>query len=143
MIRFSNSSALMREQEHQHIPHDRPASMLLELLEDVPWGPLTHFLNAVVQMLGGLPQSVEACASQGCFVRTERGLVLRLPEDSPMRWLVWSYFVNGSNMFDDCEDPDERFVETITATKAVRRQLYNTTSSLNVSQIDMVPKSDC
>ena len=46
-------------------------------------------------------------------------------------------------MFDDCEDPDERFVETITATKAVRRQLYNTTSSLNVSQIDMVPKSDC
>ena len=99
--------------------------------------------TTVAQMLGDLLQKVKVCASQGCFVRTERGLDLRLPEDFSMRWLVWSYFVNGSNMFDDCEDPDERFVETITATKAVRRQLYNTTSSLNVSQIDMVPKSDC
>ena len=85
MIRFPNSSALMREQEHQHIPHGRPASMLLELLKDVPLGPLTHLHNTVVQMLGGLPQQVEACASQGCFVRPERGLDLRLPEDFSMR----------------------------------------------------------
>ncbi|KAI7287274.1 hypothetical protein KC345_g609 [Hortaea werneckii] len=117
MLCFFHSLILI--QEHHN---DYTVGKLLEL-EGVSWGQLSSFLNTVVHLLGGLPHEIIACARRGSFYPAEKSLGRRplLPEDFTMRGLVWSYFAYDSRMFDHCDDPNERFVES-SSTVEVRRE---------------------
>ncbi|KAI7480727.1 hypothetical protein KC351_g6797 [Hortaea werneckii] len=120
MLCFLHSLTLIKEHHN-----DYTVGKLLEL-EGVSWGQLSSFLNTLVHLLGGLPQEVITCARRGSLSPAEKSLGrVLLPEDFTMRGLVWSYFAYDSEMFRDCGDPNERFVESNRTVEARReRVLY-------------------
>ncbi|KAI6793538.1 hypothetical protein KC361_g6101 [Hortaea werneckii] len=118
MLCFLHSLILIKEHHN-----DYTVGKLLEL-EGVSWGQLSSFLNTLVHLLGGLPQDVITCARRGSLSLSEKSLGrVLLPEDFTMRGLVWSYFAYDSEMFRDCGNPNERFVESDSTLDARRKRV--------------------
>ncbi|KAI7216546.1 hypothetical protein KC333_g4773 [Hortaea werneckii] len=140
MLCFLNSLTLIKE---HHLPRHHPVGELLEL-QGVSWGQLCLFLNTLVHLLGPLPQEIVTCARLGSLYPAEKSLSrLLLPEDFTMRGLVWSSSAYESRLFDDCGDPNERFVESSTAggTRMERVLYYGLRLAFRKSYITFDPNA--